>query len=456
MNLLHTPGLKVGFFVLVMLSLIAALSMQASEDPGYLGSSQIAKFRLDDASGLIPRSAVKVAGIDVGVIRSMSYDNGKALLVVSLRGDIKLTTSAQVEIRPNGILGDKYVEIVPGNPNDPALADGSEILIVNNRASMDKIMKNIGQVTDSITDVANALRSAVQDGGENAGPLGRIIHNIDRLSGDLADLGEGNREKIDEIVSNINEITNTINDVVRDDSPTGLKASWARVSRSLNNIEEITDKINNGQGTIGKLVNDDQTVEKLNTAIDGVNSFVGGASKVTTSIDFHTEYLAQQDLAKSYLGLRIQPGLDRYYEIQAVDDPKGVVERVDTSTTTGGSTTDTKEVKTYKSKIKLTILFAKNFYDFTVKGGMIENSGGLGFDYHLFKKRLRLSTDIYDFSNSPPHLRSSARYYVVRGIYFTGGADDILSRDGTFSSFIGAGIDLTNDDLKMLLTKSPF
>ncbi len=466
MNPLKSTEIKVGFFVIVVLAMIGLLSMQASEDPGYVGSSRKLFFRLDDASGLIPRSAVKVSGIDVGIIKSMKFDRGKALLEVSIRGDIRVTSSASVEIRPNGILGDKYVEIVPGDPDDPPLGENAEILLVNNKASMDMVLKEVSKVVQSVNEVAEALKAAVKDGGEKSGPLGRIIGNVDKLTADLAEMSRGNKKKINDIIENVHAITETLEATVNDEGDEGFKAAWKRVSssvakidRSMSNVEEITEKINKGQGTLGKLVNDEQTVEKLNSAIDGVNAFMGTASKIQTSVDFHSEYLMEQRLAKSYLSLRIQPGLDRYYEIGIVDDPKGVIESTDTTTInnpgSGQTTNRVQENKTFKNKIKFTALYAKNFYDFTVKGGLIESSGGVGIDYFLFKRSLRLSTEFFDFGNNKPHARASARYFFTKGVYMTGGADDIFGKD-IYSSFVGAGIDLTNDDLSLLLKGASF
>jgi phospholipid/cholesterol/gamma-HCH transport system substrate-binding protein len=105
-------------------------------------------------------------------------------------------------------------------------------------------------------------------------------------------------------------------------------------------------------------------------------------------------------------------------------------------------------------RVKFNALFAKNFYDFTLKGGVMENSGGVGADYHLFKRRLRLSVDAFDFTAL--NLRAWARYTVYSGVYLTAGGEDILSKTGRASGFVGAGIYITNDDLKLLLSKSPF
>ena len=292
----------------------------------------------------------------------------------------------------------------------------------------------------------------------------KIIKNIEKLTADLSQITGENKEQIARIVDQIEGVTGTLNNLVNDQSDEGFRAAWSkavaslhRIDSSLANIEEITNKLNSGEGTLGRLINDEDTVEELNSAIAGVNEFIGGANKITTSIDVRAEYLSEQSLAKTYAGIRIQPGLDRYFDIAVVDDPKGVVEETDTvKTVDDDDPVETNEVKTFKHKTKFTFIFAKNFWNFTVKGGMIESSGGLGLDYRLFDDKLKFSLEAFEFGNDSPHMRGSVRYSFMRGFYLVGGADDFLSTEGTYSSFVGAGIDLSNDDIKKLATQVPF
>ncbi|MEZ4873814.1 MAG: hypothetical protein R2827_16555 [Bdellovibrionales bacterium] len=65
---------------------------------------------------------------------------------------------------------------------------------------------------------------------------------------------------------------------------------------AITNINEVTYKINNGDGTIGRLVNDEETIDKLHGAIDNVNEFLGGAQEMQTAIDYHAEYLSTSSL----------------------------------------------------------------------------------------------------------------------------------------------------------------
>ena len=154
------------------------------------------------------------------------------------------------------------------------------------------------------------------------------------------------------------------------------------------------------------------------------------------------------------LGFSIQPGLDRYYLIQVVDDPRGVAEETQTTTSIDNAvpTVDDTTI-VYKNKIKISLLFAKNFYDFTVRGGIMENSGGVGFDYHFLNRKLRLSFEAFNFDDV--HLKSYVKYDVWKGVYLAAGLDDFASSDRS-SPFIGAGLFLTNDDLKLLVSQMSF
>ena len=213
--------------------------------------------------------------------------------------------------------------------------------------------------------------------------------------------------------------------------------------------------MNRGEGTIGRLVNDEKTVEELNTAITSINSFLDAGNKLSTSIDYHSNYLMDSAAAKSFLSLRVQPGLDRYYEVGLVDDPQGVTERTITTTSTNGATEDTVvESKRFESRVKFNALFAKNFYDLTLKGGIIENTGGCGADYYLFRRKMRLSLEAFDFTDV--NVRASLRYSIFHGIYFSVGGEDLTSSTGRSQGFVGAGLFLTNDDMKLLISRMPF
>ncbi|MGE0525762.1 MAG: MlaD family protein [Bdellovibrionales bacterium] len=445
---LGTPEFKVGLLVVGVSALIGGMAMRVAEGPGVLRGQKRYEFLADSAGGLIENSAVKMAGIKVGVIDEIRLEDGRARVRIALQGDTQLTEGAQVMLKADGILGDKHVELVPGTPGAPLLAEGAYLPLAKGQGGMDDVMADVSRMAKSMSQLMETLNKAATDGDGDT-TLGRIIMNIEKISADLRDVTSSNRGKINEIVDRIHNLSKNIDTYINEES-------LARVDRSLRNIEEITSKLSRGEGTLGRLINDEQTVEELNSAIVNVNKFLGGADMLETSIDFHSEFMTGPSQTKSYLGLKIQPGLDRYYEIAVIDDPEGVKRSIySESTTNDGPLTTYEETTTYRNKLKFTALFAKNFWDFTLKGGMIENAGGVGVDYHAFNRHLRLSAEFFNFEDL--QMRAFARYNFFKGIYVTAGGDNLLGAENeSASAFVGAGIFITNDDLKTLASKVSF
>jgi phospholipid/cholesterol/gamma-HCH transport system substrate-binding protein len=449
MNLLGTPEFKVGVLVVVVAGLIGFMSLKVSEGPGVFGGSHSHYFTVDDAGGLVENSAVKMAGIKVGIIKKIELKGHKARIYLQLEDDVKLSQSSKVELRSDGILGDRHVELIPGEASDQPLPDGSEIATADGSGGLNQVMQEVGKITKSLNELVENLNKANKGEGDPSTPVGRIVMNIEKLTKDIAEITDRNKSKIDNIVDRVENLSRNIDNYINEET-------LARVNKSIQNIEEITNKLNNGEGTLGRLINDEETVEELNTAISNVNEFLGGAQKMETSIDFHSEFLTNDSLTKSYLGVKLQPGVDRYYEVQVVDDPQGVKSSSYTEVVdeTGHLSTEDKTI-TFKNKIKLTILFAKNFYDFTIKGGLIENSGGFGMDYYLLNRNMRASVEFFNFQDL--YMRAFLRYNFFKGIYVIAGGDNLLaSGDTDLNAFIGAGLFLTNDDLKMLASKVSF
>lgn len=459
MSFFNAAEFKVGALVLAVGALIATMSLQVSDDPAFLNRTSKAWFYLPNANGLVKGSAIRSAGIPVGAIQDIRLQEGQARIDVSIKSDLILTKSATVELRANGILGDKYIEVTPGAGEDPPLENGSQIFNVKKGGSLDDVMSQVSEITGHLKVVSLQLSEAVKDNGTDKHVLGRIVQNIEKLTSNFANLTEDNKEQITEIVEQVHNITSTLDEVLNDEGETGFKQTWkkslARIDSSLKNIDEITTKINNGDGTIGKLISDEKTAEDVSTTIEGITGLLDSANKVTTGVDFNGHYLSGVNGTKSAVGIFVQPGLDRYYYLGVITDPAGVVDRTNTVTSTnGGASTSVDTTTTYKSKVKFSALFAKNIYDFTLKGGLIENTGGVGVDYSSFNRRFTASVEAYDFEQLQirPSLTLRSRY----GLYLTAGYNDLLNKKDAASLYGGAGIFLTNDDLKLLLTRSPF
>ena len=220
----------------------------------------------------------------------------------------------------------------------------------------------------------------------------------------------------------------------------------------MKNLDDITGKINRGEGTIGKLVSDEETSEKVTTAVDGISNLLDTANRIQTSFDLSGTYMTAPAGEETAINVKIQPGLDRYYLVGVVSDPFGQV-TVSKTQNTGTISEKYTTTMTYQNALKWNLQFAKTFYDFTIRGGLIENYGGFAGEYQLLKNKATLGLELNNFNAL--NVRPFFKYTFWKGFYAQAGIYDALNNSGYFSSYFGAGLNLTNDDLKLLLTKSP-
>jgi phospholipid/cholesterol/gamma-HCH transport system substrate-binding protein len=236
-----------------------------------------------------------------------------------------------------------------------------------------------------------------------------------------------------------------------------LHQGRANVQESVDRIASITRKIDEGKGTIGKLVNDEETIEKLNEAVDNLNETLGGFRKLETEIGYHTEYMTQTHDFKHYVSLALKPAPDKAFLFDFVSDPSPTARHVDRTTdvtVNNATTTVTTSTATIdRSAFRFSAQLAKKFYDFQLRGGIIESTGGMGADYDIGPMSIRFSA--YDFSTrygERPHLKVGGDINVTKNFYLIGGADDLINPNQPVDYFVGAGFRLVDDDMKNLMS----
>ena len=229
---------------------------------------------------------------------------------------------------------------------------------------------------------------------------------------------------------------------------------------TLGSLKIVSQRIEESEGTIGKLISEDTTYNKINETFTGINNYISRAERFKVFVDYHADYLEEPSEFKNYLTLKLQPNQDKYYFIELIDDPEGRLDITDTVTTTqvdgNPSQTTVMHEEETKDDLKFSIGIAKRYYDLVLRGGIIESTGGLGFDYYLLSDKLRFSFDAYDFNNEDSaHLRASMRVRFLKHLFVTAGYDDFIKHDKDPSYFFGAGFTFRDEDLKYLLTSSP-
>src|SRR5260221_1941496 len=223
---------------------------------------------------------------------------------------------------------------------------------------------NIRSLIERLQRITQGIERVIDSSGSK---LDATLANFQHFSGDLAKISGGQKEDIVAIIQNTRDATKeardilrTIGDVVgsqqKNDLKEGvksLKGNLDKLDKALANVDEITDKINKGQGTLGHLVNDDKLAKNLDKASQQITSILGTPDSLRIEVNQRSELLvgaptggkfdpnlanlgalardtAYNPWTKNYFGIRIIPRPDKWYGIEVVDDPRGVTKQVRT------------------------------------------------------------------------------------------------------------------------------
>ncbi len=490
---------KVGIFVMVGLAILAYMTIRLGSFKigGPEGYEVYAVF--DQASGLKKLAPVEMAGIQIGQVDNISLDNGKARVSMLISKNVPLAQDVNALIRTRGVLGDKFVAIEPGSPGAPKLKNGQEITRASVPTDLDQLMARVGDVADNIRQITESLKVSIASPestknisealanlreltgslktvvADNQDRLNRIVVNMDRFTGDLSDLSSENKKALGETIRNfqtasqqmqttIAALNSLMTKVDKGEGTIGQlvnnKQTIDDLNSTLSSLKEVSQKIAKGEGSLGKLVNDDTTVTKIDDALTSINDYLTRADAWKVFVEYRGDYIFKEESLRSELNVRLQPKADKFFLIGVVDDPRG--KRAETQSyktvdVNGVVThTNTNSVTYNRDDLTFNVQFGKRFWDLVLRAGIFSSTGGVGADYYLFHDKIKLTMEAYEWRrDTKPRVRFAANYNLWDYFYLSAGVDDIISDEGNTSFFLGGGIYFSDDDLKFLLTSAP-
>ncbi len=239
-------GLMVGFAIFIFI--VAVLSLGGGSS--IFRSQYTLKVKFDTIEGIGTGSVVQLMGIPVGNVSDVQIipENGK--IIVSMRVDKKfqhlITEGSSAGLKTQGALGDKFVLIESGKLGLPPLND-KDFLI--SRADNDLIstLTGSGDKVSKIFQILDELNTLVKNLNAN-GRSALFMQNLTDSSLELKKL-----------LGNTNVLVRDLN---------GQK----KIEKAVTHLASVLEKIDNGEGTLGALINDP-------SIHDGLKSIIGGSER---------------------------------------------------------------------------------------------------------------------------------------------------------------------------------
>jgi phospholipid/cholesterol/gamma-HCH transport system substrate-binding protein len=253
-----------------------------------LSSTRTYQVTYPSIDGLTVSNPVIINGLNVGRVSAIQLDqeNGNRLLV-SLEIDkaIKLGDSTVALLSNNGLLGTKAIKLEIGR-NKVIYEDGATLRGEKEMGLADMVAAKATPVVehlDSAIVKVNALLGAVPND-----KLKTIINNLETASGGLKTIMTKNGENLEAFTGNLAQLSKSLVETEAELKPMirefthfadslnhlELKATVTKANQAMGNLNEITRKINAGEGTLGALVTDKAMYANLNKALTDFDSLM--------------------------------------------------------------------------------------------------------------------------------------------------------------------------------------
>jgi len=233
---------KVGIFVLLGILALLFLTVRLAQEAFTPKDTYKVYAIFDSVSGLIKGAKVEMAGVPIGKVGEITLTpEGKAKVELLIYKKYKIQQDATAVVRTFGVLGDKFIEIRPGKET-AYLSEGSVIARTESPVDLDQILASIGPTVEALKEVLGS-----QEGREN---LKILVANIKDAS-----------ESFKKIAEKVEKGQGTLGKLITDDK------LYRELTQTSESLKKIALQVERGEGTLGKLVKDESLYLSLkNTA----------------------------------------------------------------------------------------------------------------------------------------------------------------------------------------------
>lgn len=485
---------KVGIFVIIGFFMVAVTAAVFGNLELNSKEGKTVYFRLNDATGIRNGTPIMYKGLKVGEVKDVMMKDNQIITRVNVYHEFDIPDNVRFNVKQSGFVGQKFVEfeIDPAVKSQATLKDNYEYDGRQSNANMDAVMAKLNDVAAEMTvllktfnevvttdqsknalqdsianlkDITDSVKNIVASNDKN---IQEVIENAKNMTAMIDRLLAKNEQNLNTSINNITEISQTLKAFTSsvdkllannkdniDGSLKNLKDITDKVNSTMDDIEKITNDINNGNGTLGMLINDNQTKNEVKKVVSGVSSFFGDSNseenedRMSLYATIGADYLFDAksvNTGRGYAQASFYTDPRNFYLIGVSNIP--VINP------------NSPEYDIYGNKIKnselaFSLQYSHIFYNvFGLRFGIFDNTLGLATDFYPLKnKDLAISLEAYDFNTYSNGLdlytRAYIRWHFYKGMFIQAGVEDVIGYTNRMY-MVGAGVRFKPSELGKL------
>jgi phospholipid/cholesterol/gamma-HCH transport system substrate-binding protein len=391
----------------------------------------------NSVAGLDKRATVRLSGVEIGTVSDIKLEGRRPIVEMDIDPWAKIPTGSRATLSTLGLLGEKYVEILPSE--EPTFVPKGGTIGSLAAVSFDQIGLLIVSIGDELKGVSAKVQRFL--GEENAVRFGDVLASLAETSRALNEFVKANRGGLDtgiqsatkafedldrgvnRVAGDLSSSAQSLKDLLSENRPDikdsleKIKAVLDRMDEAARNLNSLLQRLEKGEGSLGRLISQPELYDQAKETIAEVRSAVRPLAGIRPLGEAQAAYYASSELWKGSLTLGLSLASGPFLMGQVVRDP-------------------------FLDRFTYSLELGKRWGPIAPRVGVIESDFGVGFDYYALRDRLRLSLEGFDFNRaSEPRLRLSSRFFPSRYVFLVLGLDDVISNKNR-EVFLGLGVGL--------------
>ncbi|MFH1681849.1 MAG: MlaD family protein [Candidatus Eisenbacteria bacterium] len=256
----------------------------------YLGQMEIrrtgtrVRVAFPEVGGLNVGDPVMVSGLRRGSVSELDLGAQEVVVTLKLRADVVLHPDAWFSVENMGIMGEKFVAVGPGT--GPDTLDTRIIVRGGYSPGITEAMAQLGVVLEDVGAIVSRVEAILQEQAI-VEPLQETVRLLRDVSVELQGMLAENRTDLRSSVRSFRSLSENLDAVIRenrgmvDTTVTRAAAAAAqfdetmlRLDRTIQSLEQIVQRVEHGQGTLGQLSRDDKLYKELLEASRNLNELL--------------------------------------------------------------------------------------------------------------------------------------------------------------------------------------
>jgi phospholipid/cholesterol/gamma-HCH transport system substrate-binding protein len=282
---------KLGLFVLTGLLFLMILLYMIGRNRSLFGSNYLLKTRFENVQGLIPGNNVRYAGIQAGTVKKLQILNDTTVevtMIVETKMEDIIRKDAITSIGTDGLVGNKVLNIVPGELNAP-IAKNGDLLTSKKPIDTEKILSTLSQTNNDVAIIVSGLKNTVER-INNSSALWDLLSD-DQMANNIKNSAKNIQLAASKASSVSNDVQLIVDGLKKGNGSMGILLKDTILASNLNKtshnlllitsqlntvVSDIQNDINSGKGPANSLLKDTMMVNKINKSLSNIQMGTDG------------------------------------------------------------------------------------------------------------------------------------------------------------------------------------